>query len=109
MFSDEWTLYLKASRGMRWVIKNKQYAVQRTKYTHKIYCWGEFSAKGEVSLYFVNRNFDTNLYKEILDLSLFEINKIMKNSVILQLDNDLKHRLLETLEFYKENIIKIID
>ena len=33
----------------------------------------------------------------------------MKNSVILQFDNDPKHRSLKTLEFYKENKITIID
>ena len=37
------------------------------------------------------------------------MNKIMKNSVILQFDNDQKHRSLKALEFYKENNIKIID
>ena len=33
----------------------------------------------------------------------------MKNSVILQFDNDPKHRSLKALEFYKENNIQIID
>ena len=33
----------------------------------------------------------------------------MNNSVILQFDNDPKHRSLKALEFYKENNIKIID
>ena len=55
-------------------------------------------------MYFVNRNLDTNLYIQIL-----EMNKIMKNSVILQFDNDPKHRSLKALEFYKENNVRIID
>ena len=33
----------------------------------------------------------------------------MKNSIILQFDNDPKHRSLKALKFYKENNIKIID
>ena len=33
----------------------------------------------------------------------------MKNSVILQFDNDPKHRSLKAFEFYKENSIKTID
>ena len=37
------------------------------------------------------------------------MNKIMKNSVTLQFDNDLKYRSLKELELYKENSIKIID
>ena len=90
-------------------MKNEQYVVTRTKYTHKINCWGAFSAKGKVDLYFFNRNFDTNLYIEILEFSLPKINKIKKKSVILQFVNDLKHRSLKSLEFYKENNIKIID
>ena len=62
-----------------------------------------------MDLYFFNRNLDTNLYIKILEFSLPEMNKIMKNSVILQYDNDPKHRSLKALEFYKENNIKIID
>ena len=74
------------------MMKNEQYVVPRTKYTHKINCWGAFSAKGKVDLYFLNKNLDTNLYIQILDFSLLEMNKIKKNSVILQFDNDPKHR-----------------
>ena len=37
------------------------------------------------------------------------MNKIIKNSIILQFDNNPKHRSLKALEFYKENNIKIID
>ena len=70
---------------------------------------GAFSAKGNVDLYFFNKNLDTNLYIEILEFSLPEMNKIMKNSVILRFDNDPKHRSLKALEFYQENNIKIID
>ena len=109
MFSNDWTFYLKASGGMRWVMKNEQYVVPKTKYTHKINCWEKFSEKGKVDLYFFNRNLDTNLYIEILKFSLPEMNKIMKNSVTLQFDNDPKHKSLKALTFYKENNIKIID
>ena len=70
---------------------------------------GEFSTKGKVDLYFFNRNLDKNLYIQILEFSLPEMNKIMKNSIILQFDNDPKHRSIKTLKFYKENNIKIID
>ena len=94
---------------MRWVMKSEQYVVPRIKYTHKINFWGAFSAKGKVDLYFFNKNLDINQYIEILDFSLPEMNKIMKNSVIFQFDNDSKHRSLKALEFYKENSIKIID
>ena len=59
-----------------------------------------------MDLYFFNRNLDTNLYIEILEFSLPEMNKIMKKiSVILKFDNDLRHRSLKALEFYKENNI----
>ena len=62
---------------------------------------GAFSAKGKADLYFFNKNLVTNLYIEILEFSLPEMNKIMKNSVILQFDNDPKQRSLKALEFYK--------
>ena len=67
MFSDEWTFYLKAPGGMKWVMKSEQYVVQRTKYTHKINSWRAFSAKEKVDLHFFNKNLDTNLYIEILE------------------------------------------
>ena len=60
-------------------------------------------------MHFFYKNLDTNLYIEILEFSLPEMNKLMKNSAILQFDNDPKHRSLKALEFYKENKIKIID
>ena len=68
-----------------------------------------FSAKIKVDLYFFNKNLVTNLYIEILEFSLPEMNKIMKNSVILHFNNGPKHRSPKDLEFYKENNIKIID
>ena len=70
---------------------------------------GAFSEKGKVDLHFFNKNLDTHLYIEILEISLLSINKIIKKfSDILQFDNHSKHRSLKALEFYKENYIKII-
>ena len=70
---------------------------------------GSIFCKGKVDLNFFNRNLDPNLYIEILEFRLPELNKIIKNSFILQFDNDPKHRSLKALEFYKENNMKIID
>ena len=70
---------------MRWVMKNEQYVVPRIKYTHKINCCGAFSVKGKVDLYFFNKNLDTNLYIEILEFSLPEMNKIMKTQLFCSL------------------------
>ena len=63
-------------------MKNEQFVVPRSKYTYKINYFGVFSAKGKVELYFFYRNLDTNLYIEIIEFSLLEINKIIKSSVI---------------------------
>ena len=68
---------------------NEQYGVLRTKYTYKINCWSTFSAR-KSRFFFKYRNLDTNLYIEILEFSLPEMNKIMKISSILQFDNDPK-------------------
>ena len=68
-----------------------------------------FQQKEKLNCIFLNNNLNTNLYIEILEFSLPEVNKIMKNSVILQFDKNLKHRSLKALEFCKENNIKIID
>ena len=69
---------------------------------------GSVFSKTKVDLYFFNRNHGTNLYIEIVEFSLPEINKI-KFLVILQFDSDRKHRSLKALEFYNESNIKIID
>ena len=73
-------------------MKNEQYFAPKMKYTHKINCCGAFSAKAKVDLYFFNKKLDANRYIEILKFSLPEMNKIMKNSVILQFENYPKHR-----------------
>ena len=70
---------------------------------------GSIFSKRKSEFNFFNKNLDTNLYIEIIEFSLSEMNKIMKNSVILQFDNNPKHISLKALEFYKENNIKIID
>ena len=80
----------------------------RIKYTHKINCRRAYSVNRKVDLRFLNRNFDINFFIEIFEFSLPEINKIMKKLVILQLDNDPKHRSLKALEYYKEDNIKIL-
>ena len=56
-------------------MKNEQNVVPKAKYTHKINCWEAFSAKVKLDFYFLNRSLDTNLYIEILEFSLPEINK----------------------------------
>ena len=38
---------------MRLMMKNEQYVVTRTKYTHKINCWGAFSAKRKSEFVFL--------------------------------------------------------
>ena len=70
---------------------------------------GSIFSKKKSGFVFVDLNLDTNQYIEILLFSLSEMNKIMKNSVILQFDNDPKHRSLKAFEFYKKNNIEIID
>ena len=51
---------------------------------------------------------DSKLYTEILP-SRWELMKpLWENRIILQFDNDFKHKSLQAYEFYQENNIRII-
>ena len=64
-------------------------------------CWKAFFAK-VVDLYSLIKIFDSNMYIDILGFCLSEMNKIMKNSVILQFANVPKCRLLIALKLIKK-------
>ena len=99
-FTDESSFYLRSPGINRWVPKNKNKYVEKSKYTKKIHVWGAFWSKGVVKLKFFEGNMDSANYIDILESSFDEMNSILPNGWILQWDNDSKHKSKDSLCFY---------
>ena len=107
-FTDESSFYLRSPVINRWVPKNENNYVEKSKYTKKIHVWGAFWSKGVVKLKFFEGNMDSTKYIDILESSFDEMNSILPNGWILQWDNDSKHKSKDSLCFYIKNKIKLI-
>ena len=99
-FTDESSFYLRSPSINRWVPKNENNYIEKSKYTKKIHVWGAFWSKGVVKLKFFEGNMDSAKYIDILESSFDEINSILPNGWILQWDNDSKHKSKDSLWFY---------
>ena len=99
-FTDESSFYLRSPVINRWVSKNENNYVEKSKYTKKIHVWGAFWSKGVIKLKFFERNMDSAKYIDILESSFDEMNLILPNGWILQWDNDSKHKSKDSLCFY---------
>ena len=75
----------------------------------KINLWGAISYRGKWTLYVFEENLDTNIYLKILTESLAELNEIADKKILLQMDNARVHWAKDSLIFYKENDIWLID
>ena len=91
-FTDESSFYLRSPGINRWVPKNENNYVEKSKYTKKIHVWGSFWSKGVVKLKFFEVNMDSAKYIDILESSFDEMNSILPNGWILHWDNDSKHK-----------------
>ena len=85
MLSDGSTFYLKAPAEMdSWWKINSMWCQGPIIFIRLIFFGGRgIFSKRKSRFVFFNKNLDTDLYIEILEFSLPEMNKIMKNSVIL--------------------------
>ena len=107
-FTDESSFYLRSPGINRWVPKNENNYVEKSKYTKKIHVWGAFWSKGVVKLKFFEGNMDSAKYIDILESSFDEMNSILPNGWILQWDNDSKHKSKDSICFYIKNKIKLM-
>ena len=76
-FTDESSFYLRSPGINRWVPKNENNYVEKSKYTKKIHVWGAFWSKGVVKLKFFEGNMDSAKYIDILESSFDEMNSIL--------------------------------
>ena len=105
-FTDETTIYLNNPGSFKWIKTGEQanYIEGR-----KINLWGAISYRGKWTLYVFEENLDTNMYLKILTDSLAELNEIADKKILLQMDNARVHWAKDSLIFYKENDIWLID
>ena len=106
---DESSFYLRRPSINRWVLKNENNYVEKSKYKKKIHVWGAFWSKGEVKLKFFEGNMDSAKFIDIQESSFDEINSILPNGWILQWNNYSKHKSKDSLCAYiKKNKIKLL-
>ena len=109
IFMNEWTFYLKPPRGKKWIKKGEDYFEDSSSNKQKINCWGAFSSNGKCIPHFFKENMTNSLYEEILEDYLPEFKRICKGGVKILMDNHPVHKSMNSLLFYKEHKIKVID
>ena len=68
-----------------------------------------FSSNGKCILNFFKENMSNTIYENILEDYMPELKRIGKNEVLVLIDNHPVHKSLNSLKFYKEKGIKVID
>ena len=106
---DEWAFYLKPPRGKKWIKKWEDYFEDSSNNNQKFNFWEAFSSNGKCILHFFKENMTNSLYKEILEDYLPEFKRICKGDVQILMDNHPVHKSRNSLLFYKEHKIKVID
>ena len=110
IFTDEWTFYLEAPKGHKWLKIGESYFFETQKYSKKkINCWGAISAKGKAQIYIFEKNMNSEVYVDILTERLSDFKELSNEEIKLQFDNDSKHKSLAAYEFLNSNNIKCID
>ena len=81
---------------------------ERNNFEQKIN-WCAFSSNGKCILNFFKENMSNTIYKNILEDYMPELKRIGKNEVLVLMDNHHVHKSLNSLKFYKEKGIKVIN
>ena len=82
---------------------------ERNNFKQKINWWGAFSSNGKCILNFFKENMSNTIYENILEDYMPELKRIGKNEVLVLMNNHLVHKSLNSLKFYEEKGIKVID
>ena len=82
---------------------------ERNNFKQKINWFGAFSSNGKCILNFFKENMSNTIYENILEDYMPELKRIGKNEVLVLMDNHPVHKSLNSLKFYKEKGIKVID
>ena len=82
---------------------------ERSNFKQKINRRGAFSSNGKCILNFFKENMSNTIYENILEDYMPELKRIGKNEVLVLMDNHPVHKSLNSLKFYKEKGIKVID
>ena len=108
-FSDEATFYLDDPVRSLW-LKDEENIIYSKNKGRKIGEWAAINMKGKTSIFLYEENLNCEHYLEILSESVIEMREINESDIIqLQFDNAKYHWILEALQFYYENEIRLID
>ena len=83
--------------------------VESCNYKQKINWWSAFSSNGKCILNFFKECTSNTIYENILEDNMPELKRIEKNEVLILMDNHPVHKSLNSLKFYKEKGIKVIN
>ena len=109
IFIGKWTFYLKPPRGKKWIKKGEDYFEDSSSNKQKLTVGEHFPQMVNVYFIFFKGNMTNSLYEEILEDYLPEFKRICKGDVKILMDNQWVHKRMNSLLFYKEHKIKVID
>ena len=108
VFTDETHFWLKNAGEKRWIMKGEDYIQSTTKTgNQRINCYEAFSKHKKYSLNFFKENMDSKKYIQCVKKIIPEITESLESNYIIYMDNDSKHISIESLKFYKSNLISI--
>ncbi len=96
IFTDEMGIKLsEAHAPMSWGKPNKKIKVEKPKYDMRLNCWGGISINGATSLHIFKPNLTSDLYENILEEHLPEMEELYSEDFFLQHDNLPAHKSAE--------------
>ena len=109
-FTDERTIYLNNPGGFKWIKED----IQRNVITgrnrgRKVNVWGAINWKWKWTLHIFEENLYTEMYLTILTDMLPEMRSITDENIVIQMNNARVHWSINSLKFYRENKIRVID
>ncbi len=108
LFSDETAFQLFRNTVSCW--HRGERPIQRIpKDRTKILAWGRFCIQGKTSLYCFSEIMDANLYVEIVERHIPEINQMLGDDWRFQQDNDPKHTSRIAKTFLNDNVPEVMD
>ena len=108
IFIDECTFYLKPPRGKKW-IKKVIIILKEETILSKRQIDGVLFHQMINAYWIFKENMSNTIYENILEDYMPELKRIWKNETLIIMDNHPVHKSLNSLKFYKEKGIKVIN